>query len=163
MKKLRNGQPPVRKIAVGSAAAVTALGLTVMVTSPSAAAIEQDPNEEAEALGQLVQSELLDDQLVDAAGAYSSFPSNPEEAKTPLNAEALSALDLDLGNGVSLPVISEPGGEGLLKLGEAGALNAYGNAPSADSAKASAGAFKISRGRFLRIPKKPPSSRPAME
>ncbi|MDN6379427.1 MAG: choice-of-anchor G family protein [Brevibacterium aurantiacum] len=140
MKKLRNGQPPVRKIAVGSAAAVTALGLTVMVTSPSAAAIEQDPNEEAEALGQLVQSELLDDQLVDAAGAYSSFPSNPEEAKTPLNAEALSALDLDLGNGVSLPVISEPGGEGLLKLGEAGALNAYGNAPSADSAKASAGA-----------------------
>ena len=26
MKKLRNGQPPVRKIAVGSAAAVTALG-----------------------------------------------------------------------------------------------------------------------------------------
>ncbi|PCC48669.1 choice-of-anchor G family protein [Brevibacterium aurantiacum] len=140
MKKLRNGQPPVRKIAVGSAAAVTALGLTVMVTSPSAAAIEQDPNEEAEALGQLVQSELLDDQLVDATGAYSSFPSNPEEAKTPLNAEALSALDLDLGNGVSLPVISEPGGEGLLKLGEAGALNAYGNAPSADSAKASAGA-----------------------
>ncbi|WP_193084538.1 choice-of-anchor G family protein [Brevibacterium aurantiacum] len=140
MKKLRNGQPPVRKIAVGSAAAVTALGLTVMVTSPSAAAIEQDPNEEAEALGQLVQSELLDGQLVDAAGAYSSFPSNPEEAKTPLNAEALSALDLDLGNGVSLPVISEPGGEGLLKLGEAGALNAYGNAPSADSAKASAGA-----------------------
>lgn len=140
MKKLRNGQPPVCKIAVGSAAAVTALGLTVMVTSPSAAAIEQDPNEEAEALGQLVQSELLDDQLVDAAGAYSSFPSNPEEAKTPLNAEALSALDLDLGNGVSLPVISEPGGEGLLKLGEAGALNAYGNAPSADSAKASAGA-----------------------
>ena len=140
MKKLRNGQPPVRKIAVGSAAAVSALGLTVMVTSPSAAAIEQDPNEEAEALGQLVQSELLDDQLVDAAGAYSSFPSNPEEAKTPLNAEALSALDLDLGNGVSLPVISEPGGEGLLKLGEAGALNAYGNAPSADSAKASAGA-----------------------
>lgn len=140
MKKLRNGQPPVRKIAVGSAAAVTALGLTVMVTSPSAAAIEQDPNEEAEALGQLVQSELLDDQLVDPAGAYSSFPSNPEEAKTPLNAEALSALDLDLGNGVSLPVISEPGGEGLLKLGEAGALNAYGNAPSAVSAKASAGA-----------------------
>lgn len=140
MKKLRNGQPPVRKIAVGSAAAVTALGLTVMVTSPSAAAIEQDPNEDSEALGQLVQSELLDDQLVDAAGAYSSFPSNPEEAKTPLNAEALNAIALDLGNGVSLPVISQPGGEGLLKLGEAGALNAYGNAPSADSAKASAGA-----------------------
>ena len=140
MKKLRNGQPPVRKIAVGSAAAVTALGLTVMVTSPSAAAIEQDPNEDAEALGQLVQSDLLDDQLVDAAGAYSSFPSNPEEAKTPLNAEALSAIDLDLGDGVSLPVISQPGGEGLLKLGEAGALNSYGYAPSADSAKASAGA-----------------------
>ncbi|MCF2587237.1 choice-of-anchor G family protein [Brevibacterium sp. UCMA 11752] len=140
MKKLRNGQPPVRKIAVGSAAAVTALGLTVMVTSPSAAAIEQDPNEDAESLGQLVQSDLLDDQLVDAAGAYSSFPSNPEEAKTPLNAEALSAIDLDLGDGVSLPVISQPGGEGLLKLGEAGALNSYGYAPSADSAKASAGA-----------------------
>lgn len=140
MKKLRNGQPPVRKIAVGGAAAVTALGLTVMATSPGAAAIKQDPNEDAEALGQLVQSELLDEQLVDAAGAYSSFPSNPEEAKTPLNAEALNAIALDLGNSVSLPVISQPDGEGLLKLGEAGALNAYGNAPSADSAKASAGA-----------------------
>ncbi|SDS79167.1 LPXTG-motif cell wall anchor domain-containing protein [Brevibacterium sandarakinum] len=140
MKKLRNGQTPVRKIAVGGAAAVTALGLTVMVTSPSAAAIEQDPNEDAEALGQLVQSDLLDEQLVDAAGAYSSFPSNPEEAKTPLNAEALNAIGLDLGNGVSLPIVSQPDGDGLLKLGEAGALNSYGYAPSADSAKASAGA-----------------------
>lgn len=140
MKKLRNGQPPVRKIAVGGAAAVTALGLTVMATSPGAAAIKQDPNEDSEALGQLVQSELLDDQLVDAAGAYSSFPSNPEEAKTPLNAEALNSIALDLGDGISLPVISQPGGKGLLKLGEAGALNAYGNAASADSAKASAGA-----------------------
>lgn len=140
MKKLRNGQPPVRKIAVGGAAAVTALGLTVMVTSPSAAAIEQDPNEDAEALGQLVQSDILDEQLVDAAGAYSSFPSNPEEAKTPLNAEALNAIGLDLGDGVSLPIVSQPDGDGLLKLGEAGALNSYGYAPSADSAKASAGA-----------------------
>ncbi|SMY04753.1 hypothetical protein BSP239C_03954 [Brevibacterium sp. 239c] len=140
MKKLRNGQPPVRKVAVGGVAAATALGLTVMVTAPGAAAIKQDPNEDAEALGQLVQSDILDEQLVDAAGAYSSFPSNPKEAKTPLNAEALNAIDLDLGDGVSLPVISQPGGEGLLKLGEAGALNAYGNAPSADSAKASAGA-----------------------
>lgn len=139
MKKLRSGQPPVRKIAVGGVAAATALGLTVMATAPSAAA-SQEPNDDSEALGQLVQSELLDDQLVDAAGAYSSFPSNPEEAKTPLNAEALNAIALDLGNGVSLPVIGEPGGNGLLELGKAGALNAYGNAPSADSAKASAGA-----------------------
>ncbi|GAA1846794.1 choice-of-anchor G family protein [Brevibacterium marinum] len=139
MKKLRNGQPPVRKIAVGGVAAATALGLTVMVTAPTAAA-EQNPNEDAEALGQLVQSDILDEQLIDAAGAYSSFPSNPEEAKTPLNAEALNAIDLDLGDGVSLPVISQPDGDGLIKLGEAGALNSYGYAPSADSAKASAGA-----------------------
>ena len=140
MSKLRKGHVPVRKAAVGTAAAATALGLTVMATAPGAAAVNPDPNEDAEALGQLVQSDLLDEQLVDAAGAYSSFPSNPEEAKTPLNAEALNAVDLDLGNGVSLPVVSQPGGDGLLELGEAGALNSYGYAPSADSAKASAGA-----------------------
>ncbi|SDS25055.1 hypothetical protein SAMN04489752_1301 [Brevibacterium siliguriense] len=140
MNKLRKGHIPVRRAAIGTAAAVTALGLTVMATSPGAAAVNPDPNEDAEALGQLVQSDLLDEQLVDAAGAYSSSPSNPEEAKTPLNAEALNAIDLDLGDGVSLPVVSQPGGAGLLELGEAGALNAYGNAPSADNAKASAGA-----------------------
>lgn len=140
MNKLRKGHVPVRRAAAGTAAAVTALGLTVMATAPGAAAVNPDPNEDAEALGQLVQSDLLDEQLVDAAGAYSSFPSNPEEAKTPLNAEALNAIDLDLGNGVSLPVVSQPGGEGLLELGEAGALNSYGYAPSADNAKASAGA-----------------------
>lgn len=140
MNKLRKGHVPVRRAAAGTAAAVTALGLTVMATAPGAAAVNPDPNEDAEALGQLVQSDLLDEQLVDAAGAYSSFPTNPEEAKTPLNAEALNAIDLDLGNGVSLPVVSQPGGEGLLELGEAGALNSYGYAPSADNAKASAGA-----------------------
>ncbi|GAA1846787.1 hypothetical protein GCM10009813_06110 [Brevibacterium marinum] len=138
MKMLRGRQSTGRKIAVGGVAAATALGLTLMTTSPGAAE-EQNPAEDAEAFGQLIDASLLEEDAVEALSAYSSSPSSEEADTTPLNLEVLQTLGIELP-GLSLPLISEEGGDGLLDLGNAGALNAYGHAPAYNEAKASAGA-----------------------
>ncbi|TSI12075.1 choice-of-anchor G family protein [Brevibacterium aurantiacum] len=138
MKMLRNRHTTGRKIAVGGVAAATALGLTLLTTSPGSAE-EINPNEDAEAFGQLIDADLLDAQAIEALSAYSSSPSNEEAATTPLNLEVLQSLGLELP-GIGIPLISEEGGDGLLDLGNAGALNSYGHAPAYNEAKASAGA-----------------------
>ncbi|WP_166822748.1 choice-of-anchor G family protein [Brevibacterium limosum] len=142
MRKLRGRPGTSRKIAVGTVAAASALALTAMTVSPAAAAGRPDngPQQDAEAWGQLIQSDLLGGQLADVASAYSSSPASTTAASTPLDIEALNLLRVDLGPGLTLPLVSGPGGVGLLDLGEVGALNAYGKAPAYNSAKASAGA-----------------------
>ena len=136
---LRGRQTTGRKIAVGSVAAATALGLTLMTTSPGSAD-EQNPAEDAEALGQLIESDLFDAELLDAASAYSSSPSSTDAVSTPLNVDALGGLNIDLGGGISLPLVSDADGSGLLEIGNAGTLNAFGHAPAYNDALASAGA-----------------------
>lgn len=142
MRILRGRPGTGRKVAVGTVAAGAALALTAMTVSPAAAAGRPDngPQQDAEAWGQLIQSELLGGQLADVASAYSSSPGSTEASSTPLDVEALNALRLDLGEGLSLPLVSDADGGGLLHLGNAGALNAYGHAPEYNNAKASAGA-----------------------
>lgn len=133
------GRPTTgRKIAAGTVAAATAVGLTLLTTSPGVAD-EKNPKEDSEAFGQLIDADLLSEDAVDALSAYSSSPSNDAEDSTPLNLEVLQSLGLELP-GIGLPLISNEGGDGLLDLGEAGALNSYGHASAADAAKASAGA-----------------------
>ncbi|SMY03110.1 hypothetical protein BAURA63_03734, partial [Brevibacterium aurantiacum] len=136
---LRGRHSAGRKIAVGSVAAATALGLTLMTSSPGEAA-QQNPKEDSEALGQLIESDLFTAELLDAASAYSSSPSSTDEVSTPLNVDALGALDISLGKGISLPLISDADGSGLLELGNVGALNSYGHASAYNDALASAGA-----------------------
>ena len=136
---LRNRHTTGRRIAVGGVAAATALGLTLLTTSPGEAA-QQNPKEDSEALGQLIESDLFNTQLADAASAYSSSPSSTDAVSTPLNVDALGALNIDLGNGISVPLISDAEGSGLLELGNAGALNSYGHSPAYNEALASAGA-----------------------
>ncbi len=136
---LRNRHTTGRRIAVGGVAAATALGLTLMTTSPGAAA-QQNPNEDAEALGQLIESDLFKGQLLDIASAYSSAPGSIDAESTPLDVDALNALKIDLGDGISLPLASEPDGGGLLEIGNAGTLNAFGHASEYNNALASAGA-----------------------
>ena len=135
---LRNRHTTGRKIAVGGVAAATALGLTLLTTSPGNAE-EQNPAEDAEAFGQLIDADLLNAQAIEALSAYSSSPSSTDADSTPLNLEVLQTLGLELP-GIGIPLISEEGGDGLLDLGNAGALNAYGHAPAYNEAKASAGA-----------------------
>src|SRR5699024_3684037 len=138
MKILRGRQSTGRKIAVGSVAAATAVGLTLLTTSPGSAD-EQNPNEDAEAYGQLIDADILTADAVDALSAYSSSPSNTAEDSTPINAEVLQAIGVELP-GIGIPLISDEDGDGLLELGEGGALNAYGHAPAYNDATASSGA-----------------------
>lgn len=142
MRKLRGRPGTGRKAAVGTVAAASALALTAMTVSPAAAAGRPDngPQQDAEAWGQLIQSDLLGTQLADVASAYSSSPDSTDPSSTPLDIEALNALRLDLGDGVSLPLVSDADGGGLLHLGNTGVLNSYGEAADYDDALASAGA-----------------------
>ncbi|WP_344251149.1 choice-of-anchor G family protein, partial [Brevibacterium sanguinis] len=138
MKTFRNRVRSRYRAAIGVVAAATAVGLTVLVTSPGTA-VPIDPDELAEAHGQVIDTDLITADLLDVSSARSTYPSSPEADHTPLDVAALQALSIQLPN-VSLPLISGEDGNGLLHLGEVGALNAFGHAPSFDSAVASAGA-----------------------
>ncbi|MGO2036371.1 MAG: choice-of-anchor G family protein, partial [Brevibacterium sp.] len=141
MKILRGRQMTTgRKLAVGAVAAATALGLTLLVTSPSSAA-QINPNEDAEAFAQLIDTDLISADLLDVSSAYRSFPidTGKQADNQALNLEALQTLGVELPN-IGLPLIAPEGGDGLLHIGNAGVLNSYAHAPSADSAQAGTGA-----------------------
>ncbi|WP_344258696.1 choice-of-anchor G family protein, partial [Brevibacterium celere] len=138
MKTFRNRVRSRYRASIGAVAAATAVGLTVLITSPGTA-VPIDPDELAEAHGQVIDTDLITADLLDVSSARSTYPSSPEADHTPLDVAALQALSIQLPN-VSLPLISGEDGNGLLHLGEVGALNAFGHAPSFDSAVASAGA-----------------------
>ncbi|NHI16198.1 choice-of-anchor G family protein [Microbacterium excoecariae] len=95
--------------------------------------------DDSEALGQVIASELLGGELLDASQALAGNPSAPGPVETPLNLGLLDIADIDLGGGLVLPLVSEPGGGGLLELGNAGALSAYASAPSGTTSTASGG------------------------
>lgn len=117
-------------------AAGTALGmLAAPVTVANAV-----PDDQSEALGQVISTDLLNLDLADLNTAYTGFPSDPGPESTPLDLEVLQSLTLDLGDGLSLPLISQPDEPGLLELGELGALNSFAESPSGTTSTASAGA-----------------------
>ncbi|WP_162893073.1 choice-of-anchor G family protein [Microbacterium halotolerans] len=128
----RVGRRALAPAAIGTAAL---LGAAALGGLPALAA----PDDDSEALGQILDSSLLTGELLDAVEAQAGDPSGPAEDVTPLNLSALGIADVDLGGGISLPVISEPGDGGLIELGNLGLLNAYAATPSATQAKASAG------------------------
>ncbi|MGO2875749.1 MAG: choice-of-anchor G family protein, partial [Corynebacterium casei] len=82
------------------------------------------------------------DGLVEAIQAQQSFTGNennsPETSQ--LDVEALQAIRLNLG-GITLPLVDDGSGNGLLQLGTdgIGVLSAYASAPDATSAHAAAG------------------------
>jgi len=117
---------------VGTAAVFGA----ALMSGGAAVAAETD---DSEALGQVLDSSLLTGELLDASEAQAGNPSAPGPDTTPLNLSLLDVADVDLGSGVSLPLVSAPGGGGLLELGNIGALNSYANADEITHALASAG------------------------
>jgi len=88
----------------------------------------------------VLSSELLGLELLDAAGTSSGNLSDPGANADPLNLSALGLISVDLGGGLTLPLVSEPDGNGLLHLGQVGVLHSYASSPSATSSVASAGA-----------------------
>lgn len=98
------------------------------------------PEDQSEALGQVISTDLLDVDLAELNTAHTGFPSEIGPESTPLNLELLEGLTLDLGDGLSLPLISQPDAPGLLELGEVGALSSYAESPTGTTSTASAGA-----------------------
>src|SRR5690625_4227531 len=117
-------------------AAGTAMGMLVAPISVANAA----PEDQSEALGQVISTDLLDIDLADLNTAHTGFPSEVGPESTPLNLDLLETLTLDLGDGISLPLISQPNAPGLLDLGEVGALNSFAESPNGTTSTASAGA-----------------------
>src|SRR5699024_6527974 len=94
----------------------------------------------AEAQGEILNADLLNIDLAEAAWSQAGNPSSPATDYNPLNLALLNQnVQLDLGGGLQLPLIGE-GGSGLLQLGQLGALHSYASAPSATHAIAAAGA-----------------------
>ncbi|HWS50543.1 MAG TPA: choice-of-anchor G family protein [Microbacterium sp.] len=126
-----------RALAAGIAGATVA---AVVAAGGLATAANAAPTDDSEALGEILSSELLGAALLEAASTASGNPSDEGPNSDPLNLEALGALSVNLGGGLTIPLISEAGGPGLLDLGEVGTLNSFASSPTATSSFASAGA-----------------------
>ncbi|WP_261165446.1 Ig-like domain-containing protein [Microbacterium sp. Marseille-Q6965] len=116
-----------------SVVAATALAATA---APAHAAVSDG----SEALGQVIAVDLLTPDLLETATAWTGYPSAPQTESTPLNLGVLEGIELDLGGGLVLPLMSRPDGSGLLHLGELGAVSTFASSPTADASTASAGA-----------------------
>ncbi|MCS3492814.1 hypothetical protein M2368_001825, partial [Arthrobacter sp. JUb119] len=131
----KNGKKPRAARRVLAGAVVASLFVAPTVTAAYAA-----PADGSEALGRVLDLNLLDIPVADAGFAYAGNPSAPGPVHNPLNVEALGALNLNLGTGLSNVPLINGDGTGLLTLGEAGVLSSYAETPSVTSAKAGAGA-----------------------
>jgi len=92
----------------------------------------------SEARGQVISSDLLGLDLLDAATSEAGVPSNPGTHYEPLNVDALGAVGIQLP-GIGLPLLNDGTNNGLLDLGSAGALHSFAQATTPTAAKASAG------------------------
>ncbi|GEM_PF-2246338 len=102
------------------------------------------PGDDAEAIAQLVDADLLGRDLADAVTASAGYPSDPGPDAAPVSASVLGGglAQISIG-GVTLPLVGDGGGAALLDLGEAagaGALNGYGSTPTGYQAAAASGA-----------------------
>lgn len=134
-RNARGASSRIGRRALAVTASVTAASLFVGGTAAVAAV-----SDESEALGQVVAVDLLTPDLLEASTAWTGYPSDPDEEPTPLNLGALNGITLSLGGGIGLPLISGPGGDGLLDLGELGAVSSYAASPTGNTSTASAGA-----------------------
>ncbi|OCG73591.1 Ig-like domain-containing protein [Microbacterium sediminis] len=134
-RNARGASSRIGRRALAVTASVTAASLFVGGTAAVAAV-----SDESEALGQVVAVDLLTPDLLEASTAWTGYPSDPDEEPTPLNLGALNGITLSLGGGIGLPLISGPGGDGLLDLGELGAVSSYAASPPGNTSTASAGA-----------------------
>ncbi|MGP5079836.1 choice-of-anchor G family protein, partial [Brachybacterium alimentarium] len=105
---------------------------------PPALAAETD---QSEALGRVINADVLDLDLANAGTSQSGFPSDAGPNSQPLNLDAIGGnVELDLGS-LTLPLLGTAEDRGLLDLGEAGVLSSYTESLDATTSTASAGAI----------------------
>ncbi|MHC6177628.1 choice-of-anchor G family protein [Glutamicibacter sp. X7] len=130
----------VRKRRRGARVLAGALA-TSLFALPVVGAANAAPTDNSEALGQILDANLLNIDLADAASSTAGNPSATGPVRNPLNLSLLdSSVSLDLGGGLNLPLISDAGNGGLLELGELGVAHSFASTPSATNAIGSAGA-----------------------
>ncbi|WP_418907380.1 choice-of-anchor G family protein [Glutamicibacter endophyticus] len=130
----------VRKRRRGARVLAGALA-TSLFALPAVGAANAAPTDNSEALGQILDANLLNIDLADAASSTAGNPSATGPVRNPLNLSLLdSSVSLDLGGGLNLPLISDAGNGGLLELGELGVAHSFASTPSATNAIGSAGA-----------------------
>ncbi|WP_156896133.1 choice-of-anchor G family protein [Dietzia timorensis] len=115
-------------------AAIATASLTLLSVAPAQA----DPSDKSEALGKVIDADLLTGDLADAASSDSGNPSDPGPNANPLDVGLLGSVNLSLGT-LNIPLISDPDESGLLYLGDAGALSSYASSPNGGTSTASAG------------------------
>ena len=140
MERLQTPPPLTRRrrsplfkgvIASFATASLTILGL------PAVHAAETD---QSEALGRVINTDVLSLDLADAGTSMSGSPSDAGPNSNPLNVGVINdSVSLDLGT-ATLPLIGDENNVGLLHLGQAGALSSFASSPDALSSTASAGA-----------------------
>ncbi|MFC7400996.1 choice-of-anchor G family protein [Citricoccus sp. GCM10030269] len=108
-----------------------------MIAAPLGGA-QAAPTDDSEALARIIDSTLLETELVALGEAASGNPSAPGPDTGAIDASVLETLALDLGT-VQLPVLGTEGSPGLLEIGDLGLLNSFATSPSAYSSTASAG------------------------
>ncbi|MBA8921800.1 choice-of-anchor G family protein [Nesterenkonia jeotgali] len=123
---------PWRRWTAYASSLALAAGLTMAGTVPASAA----PEDVSEGLGQFLGGDAAGlnlDAIVELQGAYAENPSgtNPVSA-TPLSAELLNSVGVDLGGSLQLL-----GPNGILQLGT---VNQFGEATDEGDARAAAGA-----------------------
>lgn len=124
MERLQSPPPLTRRrrtpLLRGVVASVATASLTLLGLPALAAESDQ-----SESLGRVVNADVLALDLANAGTSQSGFPSDPVENSDPLNVGVLGdAVELDLGT-VTLPLIGDENGAGLLHLGEVGAVSGY--------------------------------------
>ena len=115
-------------------AAIATASLTLLSVAPAQA----DPSDKSEALGKVIDADLLTGDLADAASSASGNPSDPGPNANPIDVGLLGSVNLSLGT-LNIPLISDPDESGLLYLGDAGALSSYASSPNGGTSTASAG------------------------
>ncbi|MGP9786725.1 choice-of-anchor G family protein, partial [Glutamicibacter sp. 287] len=125
-------------LAFGTTTAVFAAS-AVFCAAPASAFSADDPSQ---AQAHIIDLDLSTLDLVGSGFTQQSFPDDgaPGADKGQLDVGLLSDETIDLGSGIQLPLLKNAAGEGLIDLGELGALNSYSLADTETHARASSGA-----------------------
>ncbi|WP_230206393.1 choice-of-anchor G family protein [Microbacterium gorillae] len=132
MKKPTNGRRrPWGRVASGGVAALVTVA-AVALPSVGANAL---PSDDSEAQAQVLRSTIFPADLAGIGLSHSALPSDPGVDNGALDLGVLAAQTIEIG-GVQVPLF---GPDGLIDLGELGALTSYSDAVSETNAKAAAG------------------------
>lgn len=137
--RARHRRRGVKALAAGAAAATVVAG-GVLIAPLTATADEKTVTSVSAAHGHGLYTNVAGLPLAATADALQEW--DPDSTNAPVSDELqvdLLGIPVNLGNNVTIPLISQPGEVGLLDLGSLGAISSYANAPAETNSVASSG------------------------